>query len=439
MPEIPQSPVPLARRTALLRIAGLSALPVAMTLPSCSFRKSSPGVRYARELLRILDTIRKREEPAFRDAANLFAHTIIARNLCFLANDLPQLPGYLGEDTPGLPRVFVYLRSREMAETLRPGDAAFVTAPGELAGIARERGAKIVGMTSPLVLDDYTPEERDKLGPVTAIGELADIVIRTRLPFSDGLVTIPEYPFGVLPGSGPVELATVTALAGEVYRRTEKALRIESVGPRDATGFLETVSKRIRTAEKREKNFAEASALAAKKILNRGVLRVYDRQGALTRELARGAGTPAFVQPVTREQITGGTLRAIDALVFASLESDLPEDLHLIRMARGITNAIITISPKVEGGGYRIYNEALAGIDNLSPEKEGVRKFDNNARTYLHTGGILNVTLFWMLVGEIMGELIQAGDIPCCLMGNHLAGSAAYNANALRKAQLRGF
>ncbi|MHB9028570.1 MAG: phosphoheptose isomerase family protein [Candidatus Latescibacterota bacterium] len=442
-PEIPvsslQSDNSIPRRRALRNLLGLSSLPLAAALPSCTLGKRSPGMEYARALRTVLERIREKESDSIRDAANLFAHTIIARHLCFLATADPQHTGYLGEDTPGLPRIFVYLRSREMAETIQPGDAALATALGELTGLSRVRGAKLAGITSPAVSDDYSPEECKKLTKAPAMGESADIVIRTRLPLWDGLVTIPEYPFGILPGAGVVELATVTALAGEVYRRTEKTMRVEGVGPRDAMEFLRTVVKRMEKVRQQEENFAKAATLLGKKVRSSGTLWVYDRRGALARELARESGAPVFARPITKEQITDGTLRVIDGLIFASLESNLPEDLHLIRMARGITQAVVTICPRAEGGGYRIYNEAPAGLDNLSPEKEGVRKFDNNARTYLHTGGILNLTLFWMLLGEVIGYLMNGGNIPCCLMGSHLSGYVVYNEEARKKARERGY
>ncbi len=428
----------LSRRNAL-RMLGLSALPILGAPLSCSIGKQSPGMQYSRALVKILKKIRAEEETPLRDAANLLAHTVIARNLCFIVTGDPVNPGYLGEDTPGLPRVFVCLRTREMAETVRAGDAVLATFPGELAAVAKARGARVVGISSPMVSDDYGTEDRNRLTAEREMAALAPMVIQTRVPVWDGLVNLPDYPFGILPGSGVVELATVTALAGEVYRRSEKVIRLEKVGPRDALEFLDEVVKRIRKLHQEREAFTNASELIGKKILNRGVLWVYDRVGALSRELARGGGVPAFARPISKEGITDGTLRAIDGLVFASLESNNPEDLHLIRMARGVTSAIATICPREAGGGYRIYNEAPSGMDNLSPEKDGVRKFDNNSRSFLHTGGILNGTAFWMLLGEIIGFMIEAGQVPCCFMGQHLAGSEKYNAQARAKALARGF
>jgi hypothetical protein len=296
-------------------------------------------------------------------------------------------------------------------------------------------GSKIVGLCSPSAPDCYGPDDRKQLAPGEGYAGAASPLIRSHLPVWDGLVNLPEYPFGVLPGSGPVEITVVTALAGEAYRRSERPVRIEHAGPRDAHEFIGEVIRRLKLLEDQSYAALEAAETASKKILNRGVLRVYDRRGGLIRELEGGAGIPAFVLPITAKGITDGTLRSIDCLIFASLESNQPDDLHLIRMARGVTNAIATVCPREGSGGYRIYNEAPSSLDNLSPEKEGVRKFDNNARTFLHTGGILNVALLWMLIGEITGKLIAAGRIPLFSMGSHLTGSGEYNADVRAKAE----
>lgn len=422
-------PLIMPRRSFLGRIGSAAAFPFLGALFSCAAGKDTPGLRYARALRRTLMEIRKGEADSIREAANLFARTIISRKLCFLATAHPSIPGCLNEDSPGLPRIFVYIRSREMAETIRPGDALLATAPGEFVKIAQANGANIAGLCSPSVPDCYGPEDRKLFRAAEGYAGAADPLIGSRLPVWDGLVNLPEYAFGVLPGSGPVELAVVTALAGETYRRSERTLRIEHTRPRDALKFIDTVAHRMNFLDGQGEALLSAAELFAKKVLNRGLVRVYDRRGGLNRELENGAGMPAFLRAITSGEITDGTLRPIDGLIFASLESNQPGDLHLIRMARGITNAIVTVCPHEQGGGYRIYNEAPSSLDNLSPEKDGVRKFDNDTRAFLHTGGILNGALLWMLAGEITGKLIAAGKIPRFYMGTHLAGSDEYNAD----------
>lgn len=427
------------RRKFILRAAGISVSPFIAAALSCAPGKDTPGIRYLSSLEKVLSRIKKEEQDELRGIANICAKAVLSRNLCFLATSQPDKPGYLSEDSPGLPRIFVYLRSREMADTIRSGDVVLATAPGEFVRVARVNGARIAGICMPCVPDCATESQKKQFISKEGFGGDVRPIARSFLPSGDGLVSIPEANFGILPGSGPVELALMTALAGEVYRRSERSVRIEHLRPRDLMEYLNVAARRIRMLVEQADAIRSASEMIAKKLLNRGTFWVYDRRGGLAREIGGGAGVPAFLRVIGPKQITDGSLRPIDALVFASLESNQPEDLHLIRMARGVTNAIVTVSPREEGGGYRIYNEAPASLDNKSPEKDGIRKFDNNTRTFLHTGGVLNCALFWALVGEVTGKLVAAGRVPGFFMPAHLAGSVEYNEELRAKVEKGGW
>ena len=354
----------VSRRHFLQYSFCIPSLSIAAAFLSCGFNRKSSGIRYLDALHHILKEIRSKEESPIRDASNLFAQAMINRNRCFLAVSDPLNPGYYAEGSLGLPPVFVLLRSLEMAVTIREGDALLTMVAGEIPELAKKQGATVVGLPG---------------------------AART----------------GILSGSGPVLLAIVTALAGEIYRRSEGVGRTGNQPPHDAIRFLDTISSRLENLKKQRENLRKAALLAGEKILHGGNLWLYNRNGAFAREIA--AGTPGFARIITPEGITGGALREKDALVFASLTSNAPEEIHLLRMARGITNGIVTICPHEESGGYRLYRESPSGLDNLSPEKEGIETFDNGARTFLHTGGILNLAIFGMLVGEITAFLDSRG------------------------------
>ncbi len=175
------------------------------------------GLRYLASLEKVFLRIKKEEQDELRDIANLCAKAVLSRNLCFLATAQPGEPGYLSEDSPGLPRIFVYIRSREMADTIRSGDIVLADAPGEFVRVARVNGAKIAGICMPCVPDCANESQKKQYISREGYGDDVRPVMRALLPFGDGLVNIPEANFGILPGSGPVELALMTALAGEVY------------------------------------------------------------------------------------------------------------------------------------------------------------------------------------------------------------------------------
>lgn len=362
----------VSRRHFLQYSFCIPSLSIAAAFLSCGFNRKSSGIRYLDALHHILKEIRSKEESSIRDASNLFAQALINRNRCFLAVSEPLNPGYYAEGSLGLPPVFVLLRSQEMAVTVREGDALLTTVGGEIPELAKKQGATVIGLP----------------------GAARTGIVETQRAAS-------------LSFSGPVLLAVVTALAGEIYRRSEGVGRTGNQPPRDALHFLVTVINRLEYLKKQRENLSQAALLAGEKILHGGNLWLYNRNGAFAREIA--TGTPGFARIITPEGITGGALREKDALVFASLTSNAPEEIHLLRIARGITNGIVTICPHEESGGYRLYRESPSGLDNMSPEKEGIETFDNGARTFLHTGGVLNLAIFGMLVGEITAFLDSRG------------------------------
>jgi uncharacterized phosphosugar-binding protein len=383
------------------------SFPLAVSFLSCGFSRKSAGFHYLSSLQHILREIRNKEATRIRDAANVFARALLLRNRCFLAVSNPMNPGYFAEGSLGLPPVFILIRSKEMAATLREGDALLTTVAGEIPQFAKKQRADVVGLTSPDVMDDYSPEELKNIKTPGKIGDSAGLLIHSHLKSGNMLINLGGW--GISAGSDTVTLAIVTALAGETYRRSEGMGRTGNYPPHDALLFLDTLINRLKKIKKRKENLHQSALLAGEKILKGGTLWLFDGKGMLAREIAVVSQKPGFAQVLAPMGITDGTLKEKDALIFASLSSNVPEEIHLLRMARGITNGIVTICPHEESGGYRLYKESPASLDNESPEKEGTVQFDNGGRTYLHTGAVMNCALFGALVGEISDYLDSRG------------------------------
>ena len=96
------------------------------------------------------------------------------------------------------------------------------------------------------------------------------------------------------------------------------------------------------------------------------------------------------------------------------------------------------LSPHGEAGENPLYRKTI-WLDNFSPEDDGVLTFDSGKRKYLHTGGIINSILLWMLIGEATDYLIKSDKTPYYLMGTHLAESESYNIRIRTLAEKRGF
>jgi len=413
-----------------------SALPI---ICSCSRGSASSATGYLNAILGILKKIKTQEIDAIRDASNLFADTIISRNRCFIFTKDTATAGYPNDITPGLPRVFIPVRSRAMAEIIHHGDVILTSSPGEIAVIAGKMGATVVGLTSPVTIDDYAKKESVNFTGKQRLGDISSILIRSHLPLWDGLVKHPKYPFGILPGSGPVHGSVITAVAGETYRRSGGIGLTNSSSPEEALSFLETVTERIVRLHGCRERIREAGSLAAKKILNGGRLWVYDRRDDLRREISGGAGVPVFAQPLSGEGITDGTLQSGDVLIFGSLMSNDRVDLDMINKSQNITDAIISLCPHDQTGGYRIFKKSAVSLNNLSYEKDGIRTFDNGTKKFMQTGNILNSVLLWMVLGETTDSMILTGETPDYLMGTHLAGSEQYNADSIARARKRDY
>jgi hypothetical protein len=326
-----------------------------------------------------------------------------------------------------------------MVETIRAGDALLITDTGEFPEIAREHGARIVGITSPRFIDEYNRSLHSSFTEKRHMGDTAEMLLHSHLPFPDGMVKCPEYPFPILPGSGIIRLLLVTALAGETYRRSGGIGLTGNLPPEDALGFISTVIDRAGKITDQIDGIRKAGSMAAEKIMQRGSLCIYDSREALKNEIPEVYGGPLFARYITRQEIMDGRLKSRDVLLFGSLRSNAPGDLDLVRTARSFTDAVISLCPHDETGGYRLFKESAFGLDNLSIERGGVRSFNDGQKTLLHTGGIMNCILMWMLIGETIDSLASQGKPPAYLMGSYVTGSEEYNAKARTLAEKRGF
>lgn len=405
---------------------------------SCAKKTGSLCFLYLEAILENLKKIRTQEMSHILDGANLIARSIISRNRCFLFNSNSENTNYMGENSPGLPNIFIQLRSKAMAETIRKGDTLLTTFTGEIPEIAKKRGAFIIGITSPTVIDEYEPALQTYFASRQQMGKLADVLIHSHLPVWDGIIKLGEYQFGILPGSGIILPAIITAVAGESYRRSGGIGRTDNSPPQDAYAFIDIVLKRTEQLESHMDTVRDAGILAAEKISKGRKIWVYDKYRILNHQISTGAGVPVFINTISRKGITDGTFKSGDCLVLSAVESIKSDEFELITEARKITDMVVMLCPHSKVGENPLYKKMI-WLDNFSPENDGVLTFDSGTRKYLHTGGILNSILLWMLIGETTGYLIKSDKIPYYLMGTHLADSESYNTRIRALAEKRGF
>ena len=367
------------RRKALALIAGITAGYLPWT--GCSEQSfDETHVGFTAHLASILTAIRTDSIHVLRDAANHCARSIIARNRCFFVTEHPVLAAVLAGDAVSLPPVFHHLRSAAMTETVRDGDTVVATGSGPILDAALENGASLIAVPSNMDSEMH--------------GD-AEITIDTHFPTS-----IPNKPPFISPSmlSGSVLTVLTGALAAESYRRSGGIGRTGNTPATDAVSWLDTLLTRIEELSGQSDRIAEAGALIGGCARNGGTLRVYDPTAILHHETAAVKQALAYLAPLTRRELTDGTVSDEDAVLIASLRSNEPDDLAAAREASKAARAVITICPYDGDGGYRLFKEAAVGLDNLSPEREGIIAFDHERRRFLTTWSIMNTTLLWSII-----------------------------------------
>lgn len=372
------------------------------------------------------------------EGANLIASSIISRNRFFLFNGVSENINYISQDYPGLPKIFVQLRSKAMAETVRKGDTLLSTSPGEIPEIAKKYGAFIIGITSPIVIDEYDPGTQILFASKQELRKLADVLIYSHLPVWDGLIKIGEYPFGILPGSGIILPLITSAVTGESYRRSGGIGLTDNSPPVDAYSFIDIVIKRTEQLKNHTAPIRDAGMQSAEKILNGAKIWVYDKYNIINQQISTGAGVPVLLNTISRKGITDGTLKSGDCLVLSIPFSIKSDEFEIITEVQKITDMVVILSPNSEVRVNPLFNKMI-WFDNFSPENDGVLTFDGGLRNYLYTGDIINSIIFWMLIGEITNYLIKTDKTPCYLMGTHLAESENYNKRIRILAEKRGY
>jgi len=395
-----------SRRDFLRGFAYSTALPLFFSHLSCG----SPARRtlsYREAITTILTRLRDREASSVRDAADVIADTLIARGRCFIRTGNPVTETLSCEPKPVLGRQFVPLRSMDVARTVRSGDALLTALRDDIVEQAGSRGAHIIGIESPARETALFPPEKTS----------SPTVIRSHIPSTGGIVRRPGYASGILPGSGPVLAALVTALAGEIYYRSGGIGRTGDSPPSVFTSYLDALIGRTGRLAGQQQAIEAAGALSAEAVMAGGRLFVHDARGILAQELLQGGGVPSFVSALPESFPRDGGINRGDAVVFASLTSNARSDMMLLRSIRESTDTVVTLCPRDGEGGYRLFNDAAVPLDNLSPEKGGVHAFDNGARRLMHTGGVLNAVLMWSVVEKTVDALVRAGQAPRMLSG----------------------
>lgn len=242
---------------------------------------------YWKRIGAILEAIQERETGEIERAGALMAEVIAGGGLVHVFGSghsvipvqdvYPRYGSYVGYHPlldprlmwfnvvgPGGARELLWLERQEgyivnflQSYTLRAGDVMWIfshgglnAAPVEAAIYAKERGLKVVAVTSG---DNYR-HARATHSSGKRLGDLADVTIDNCVPLEDALVQLEGYPFPVAAGSTVAAVAITNAIVAEVAKNlidrgikpiTFVSPNVPGVGPDHNKECFEAYSKRI--------------------------------------------------------------------------------------------------------------------------------------------------------------------------------------------------
>jgi len=323
-----------------------------------------------------------------------------------------------------------------IVDKLQRGDFLVTTAVTEAIFQAKKRGVYVLGISTPhLPNAKIFSNQIIRLPEWYMIEEVANEVLYSYVPFTDGLVQFPEYPMVPLcPGNTIVKLCYFWMLNSEL------AYCVQTLKPHPfvskARIFLEMIINRIYEFMKQLSRIQQIAARMAENVQSGGRLYIYDKTYLLTKEACNRTSGLKMFRPLILEDI-----KPNDIVIFASEKPGDENDISLLRQLIQKKAYVVTISPiqpRPENGSL-LHEEANAAIDNLSATTEDITSYFEITPQISSTSSVLNVILLWTLTAQFISELINIGIVPYINMGNHLKGGEAYNAAIRTFFNVRGF
>ena len=445
---------------ALTAAWGTHDLKGSRTLHRTTANEKPYGIQYYEQAEQIWNRIATTELPIIAEAADRAVTSLKSNKQIYC-----QIVGghmhraEFARSRPGNPD-YLHHWSRKVEpskfDVIESGDFLLFDFPRPHIKKARERGAFTVGIRVP-----YYPNQTIPKG-VLAMNELAmhpvyeeilmteecsDIVLTSGVPFTDGVLYIPEIPaVRVSPISPQGTHNFYWMLTAEIAMRHRGG---SSMGATDrATEYIELIKNRGRKLLD-DFNHIDAVAKAMVEYVSQGaeywnypVIRVTrdpvtkdDSLGAImvTENTHRASGpvmsrlidtTGAETSHWVKNKRRG---KPGDFVFIAGETSDLKENIDAAKAFKRAGLKVIYIGPITEGSGPEdLSNIADWHINTYSPEREGALEVCGLNMKICPTTGVLYPLAQYMLNAQFIERMIKADMTPLVGMGVHLIGAKAY-------------
>ena len=423
------------------------------------------GVQYYEKVTEIWEGISTAELPILAQAADEAAKSLKnnGKPYCLIVGGHMHL-AEMRHDRPGNPD-YLHNWSRNIDpgrfDAVGKGDFVLFDYPKPFIQKARDRGAFTVGLRVPYHANRTTPKGvlgmnelaanpvfKDVLLPE----ECASAILTTHVPFTDGLLYIPEIPAVRACGSSPQGTFNLYwMLTAEIAMRHKGGGAMGSTDK--AQEYMQIVKER---GAKIRGNLDQIDAVAKAMVeyvshgarywnyplygsdenakLEPWAIMVEENTNRASGLVMSKVLSPAQSQSIwRRENLTKPTpeieqrAKAGDFVFIAGEASDVKENIEAAHAFKSAGLKVIYVGPKTEGSTAEdLPKIADWHIDTFSPEREGVLKVRGMDQKICPTTGVLYALAQYVLNAQFIGHMIKADMTPLLFMGLHLIGGKAY-------------
>lgn len=407
------------------------------------------GAQYYDKVTGIWDAISTSELPILAEAADQAAISLKngGKLYCLIVGGHMHL-GELRRARAGNPD-YLHNWSRivppEKVASVGKGDFLLFDYPKPFIKEALDRGAFTVGLRVPYFPNQTTPKgvlAMNKLGTnrlfqdVLLPEECARATLTTHVPFTDGVLYVPEIPAVRVCGASPQGTFNLYwMLTAEIAMR--HASRGAMGSTQKAQEFMEIIKKRGK--EIRDSlDHIDAVATVMADSLKRGAhywnYPVYgqdenstlEQWSIMVEENTNRASGLVMSKLLIPDEIPAKA-KAGDFVIIAGETSDVVENIAAAHAFKNAGLTVIYIGPKTEKStGEDLSKIADWHIDTFSPERDGVLTIPGFEKKICPTTGVLYALAQNILNGQFIGHMIEANMVPLVYMGVHLIGGLAY-------------
>ena len=196
-------------------LAGLGVFGIGYFIQSCAEK----GITLTNELTKhyiegireIIKTVKERELDNIKQASALVVNTRLLGHDTYASLKGGMFPYEIDNNRPGSPHIFTF----DNIHNASKGDVIVTNDPVIVRGFS-ERMVKIIGITSPSVLNKDTPSGTLENMGTFRIEDFSDIVIHCHVPYTDGILHVEGIDIPICPVSGIIHSIIYYSLAAEI-------------------------------------------------------------------------------------------------------------------------------------------------------------------------------------------------------------------------------